>query len=151
MSATNSFENGLLQLIFNNTALEVHSASGGSLQGSGNIGLFYFALFTSSPGEVGSIAAEATYGGYIRVGQASQDTDQRTSVFYPVANGQVINGVDILFPECVSGSQTITHWALCSGASGANILIYGALSSPILIASQVQPRIPAGSMIISLD
>ncbi|MCX6010203.1 MAG: hypothetical protein NTW48_09295, partial [Chloroflexi bacterium] len=62
MSATNTFETDLLNLIFQKTLPSYL----GTLSGTGDAS-FYLALFTADPTESGTLTNEAAYGSYARV------------------------------------------------------------------------------------
>jgi len=70
MSKSNTFENNLLLLIFNNTNIaNIGDATG--LRGSTAAGSLYWALHTADPGEAGSaITSETAYTNYARVAAA---------------------------------------------------------------------------------
>jgi len=66
MSKGNTFENDLLQLLFNNVDIaDIGDASG--IQNSAAAGSLYVALHTGDPGEAGTAATnESAYGSYAR-------------------------------------------------------------------------------------
>ena len=67
---SNSSENNLMLLVFNNTAWANVGNAGGLLPSS-VAGSFYISLHTADPGETGSqTTSEANYTGYARVGVA---------------------------------------------------------------------------------
>ncbi len=59
MSKSNTFENDLLALIFNNTDIADIGDAGG-LQNSAAAGSLYVALHTSDPGEAGNATTNET-------------------------------------------------------------------------------------------
>ena len=66
MSKSNTFENDLLQLIFNNVDIADIGDAGG-LQNSATAGSLYLALHTADPGEAGNATtSESAYGSYAR-------------------------------------------------------------------------------------
>lgn len=143
MSKSNTFENDLLQLIFNavtiaNIAINATSSPLTSL---------YVALHTADPGEAGvQNTSEATYGAYARVAVL------RTSGGWTVASNLVSNAADIIFPESTSGTNTLTHFSVGVASSGATKILYkGALNSPVIVTTGIQPRIPAGELDITED
>ena len=70
MSKSNTFENDILQLIFNNVDIADIGDAGG-LQNSATAGSLYVALHTSDPGEAGNAATnESAYTSYARVAVA---------------------------------------------------------------------------------
>lgn len=115
MSKGNTFENDLLKLIFNATAIAnlADNAVGSPLAS------LFVALHTADPGEAGDQTnSEATYTGYARV------TTARTTGGWTVANNQVINAVTITFPNCTAGTSTVTHWSIGVAASGPSKILY---------------------------
>lgn len=105
----------------------------------------YLALFTADPGEVGSVANEATYTGYARVAltKASAWTD----------SGSTFNNAALIqFGACTSGTSAITHFAVVDTASGAaNMMISGALAATLNVSAGIQPQFSAGSLSVSAD
>lgn len=146
MSKSNSFENDLLLLLFNNTnAALVGDATG--LRGSSVAGNLYLSLHTSDPGEAGTQATnEANYGGYVR------QAIPRSGSGFTVAGNAVSNAAAITFPPATSGSQTVQFWGLGTDPSGAGKLLYkGALTPTIPVAAPVSVNIPAGDLDITED
>ena len=67
MSKSNTFENDLLKLIFNNVDIADIGDAGG-LQNSAAAGSLYVALHTADPGEAGNATTnETAYTNYARV------------------------------------------------------------------------------------
>lgn len=147
MSKSNTFENELLLLIFNNTDI-ANIGDAGGLQNSVTTGSLYVALHTADPGEAGTATtAEATYTGYARVGLA------RTGAGWTVTGNNVTNSVDIVFGTASGGTpETITHWSICKESSGASVILYkGSLSSSLVVNNNIAPRIIAGALNVNED
>jgi hypothetical protein len=137
MGMSNTFENDLALLIFNNTNIaDIGDATG--LRGSSTAGNLWLALYTSDPGEAGTATTnETAYIGYLRVALVRSDSG------WTVTGNSVSPVADVDFGEC-SGSpgDAITHMGLVNTSSGAGkLLMSGALSSPITVATGVIPRI----------
>ena len=146
MSATNVFENGLLSLIFENANYaNVGDATG--LRGSSTAGVFYVSLHTANPNETGSqTTSEATYTSYARV------TVARSGAGWTVTANQAVNAALVQFPQCTSGSETATHFAVGTASSGTGKVLYkGALSASLAISSGIQPQFAAGDIDITED
>jgi hypothetical protein len=146
MSKSNSWENSLLLLLFNNTNVaNVGDATG--LRGSSTAGSLYIGLHTADPGEAGDqTTSEATYTSYARVAVA------RTSGGWTITGNGVENAATITFPMATGGSNTITHWSIGTAASGAGVLLYkGAFTSSLAVSTNVTPEITAGSLDITED
>lgn len=131
MSASNSFENDILLLLFNNTNIaNIGDATG--VRGSTVVGSLFVALHTADPGEAGTQATnETTYTGYARVAVARSGAAWTISGTAPT---QVANAAIITFGTSTVGTPTITHFSVGYETSGATkILVSGALNSSQVI------------------
>lgn len=128
MSMSNTFENELALLIFNNTnAAGIGDATG--LRGSSTAGSFYVSAHTANPGETGTQAtSEVTYTGNARTAVA------RSGSGFTVSGNNITNAAAITLGACTAGTDTITHWGLGDDSSGAGKLRY---YGPIIAASAV--------------
>jgi len=146
MSKSNTFENDLLQLIFNNVDIaDIGDASG--LQNSATAGSLYVALHTADPGEAGTAAtSESAYGSYARQAVA------RSAGGWTVSTNTASNTSLIQFPECTSGSETITHVSITTAVSGSSKILYsGALTASRSVSSGIQPQFAASALVVSED
>jgi hypothetical protein len=141
MSKGNTFENDLLKLIFNATAI----ADLAENDSSSPLTSLYVSLHTADPGEAGDqTTSEATYGSYARVAVA------RSGVGWTVTGNAVTNAALVQFPQCSSGSNDITHVAVGTAASGTGKVLYkGALTATLAVSSGIQPQFAAGALDIS--
>lgn len=142
MSKSNTFENDLLLLLFNNTNIaNVGDATG--LRGSSAAGNFYLALHTADPGEAGDqTTSEVAYTSYARKSVA------RTGTEFTVTGNAVALANNHDFPAGTGGSGTATHWSIGTAASGTGKILYkGALSPSIVCGTGVTPRINAGTLV----
>lgn len=139
MSKGNTFENDLLKLIFNGTSI----ANIADNAASSPLTQLYISLHTADPGEAGDQTSnEATYTGYDRVSVV------RTSGGWTVTNNSVSPVSDIVFPEASAGTETITHVAVGTAASGAGKILYkGVLTPNINVTTGVTPRVTSDSTI----
>ena len=146
MSKSNTFENDLLALIFNNTDIADIGDAGG-LQNSATAGSLYIALHTADPGEAGTATtSESAYGSYARQAVA------RSGAGWTVTANEAENAALIQFPECSSGSETISHVSITTAVSGASKILYsGALSASRSVSSGIQPQFAAGALVVSED
>jgi hypothetical protein len=146
MSKSNTFENDLLLLIFNNTDIADIGDAGG-LQNSATAGSLYLALHTGDPGEAGTATTnEAAYGSYARVAIA------RSGAGWTVASNTATNAALAQFPECTSGSETITYVSITTASSGASKILYsGALTASRAISSGIQPQFAASALTVTED
>lgn len=141
MSKSNTWENELLLLVFNNTtAALIGDATG--IVGSTVPGSLYVSLHTGDPGEAGTQATnECAYTSYARVAVA------RSGVGWTVAGNAVTNAALVQFPQCTGGSETATYFAIGTASGGAVKYLYsGALSASLAISSGIQPQFAAGEI-----
>jgi len=146
MSKSNTFENDLLQLIFNNVDIaDIGDAAG--IQNSATAGSLYLALHTADPGEAGNATTnECAYTSYARVAVA------RTVGGWTVATNTATNAALAQFPECTGGSETITHVSITVAASGASKILYsGALTASRSVSSGIQPQFAASALVVTED
>lgn len=133
MSKGNTFENDLLKLIFNATAI----ANIADNAGSSPLTNLYVSLHTADPGEAGDQTTnECAYTSYARVAVA------RTSGGWTVTANSVSPAANITFPSATGGSETATHAGVGTDSSGAGKLLYkGSLSEGIVIVAGVTPQL----------
>jgi hypothetical protein len=140
MSKGNTFENDVLKLIFNATAI-ANIADNASASPLTNL---YVSLHTADPGEAGDQTTnETAYTGYARVAVA------RTSGGWTVTTNSVSPAANIDFGQCTaSAGAAITHVAIGTASSSTGKILYsGALSPNITMAVGVTPRITTSSTI----
>ncbi len=140
MSKSDTFENDLLKLIFNGSAI-ANLADNAATSPLGNL---YVSLHTGDPGEAGNQStSEISYTGYSRVAVA------RTSGGWVVTANSVSPGAPVEFGEMTGGTGgTATYAAIGTAATGTGKILYsGALSPTIAVALGVIPRIKTTSTI----
>jgi len=139
MSKSNAFENSLLKLIFNATAI----ANLADNAASSPLTSLYVSLHTADPGEAGDQStSEATYTGYARVAVL------RTSGGWTVTNNSVSPVANIDFANCTAGTNTITYFGVGTASTGAGVLYYsGTVTPSISVSSGVTPRLTTASTI----
>lgn len=146
MSKGNTFENDLLQLLFNNVDIaDIGDASG--IQNSATAGSLYVALHTADPGEAGTAATnETAYTNYARVAVA------RTVGGWTVSGATATNAAQITFPQCGASGNTITHVSITTALSGTSKILYsGALNSSLAVALNITPLFAASGLTITED
>lgn len=147
MSKSNSFENSLLLLLFNNVDIEnIGDAAG--LQNSAVAGNFYVALHTADPGEAGNQTTnECSYTSYDRVAIA------RSGAGWTVSGNTSVNAALAQFPECTGGSETITYVSIGTSAyPTAGVILYsGALTASRSVSSGIQPQFAASALTVTED
>ena len=144
MSASNSLENGILELLFKNTTFaNVGDATG--LVGSSTAGSLYVSLHTSDPGEAGAQNTnETSYSNYARVAVA------RSGSGWTVSGNAATNAAAITFPQCGASGATITHFGIGTASSGAGILLFKGTCS-LVVSTSVTPSFSAGELDITCD
>lgn len=136
MSFGNATETDILAKLFKNTALPFDAITN-----------LYLSLHTADPGEGGSqTTSEATFTSYDRVAV------ERSATGWTVSGATVQNAALVQFLTCTGGSNTITHIAIGTLASGAGqIILKGALASALSVSNGIQPQFPAGALVFTLD
>jgi len=140
MSKGNTFENDLLKLIFNATAI----ANIADNAATSPLTSLYLSLHTADPGEAGDqTTSETAYTGYARVAVT------RSGAGWTVTGNSVSPAANVDFGECTaSPGGAITHAAVGTASSGAGKLLYsGALTPNITTAIGVIPRVKTTSTI----
>lgn len=106
----------------------------------------WIALHTADPGEAGTATtSEATYTSYARVAvtKATGWTD---------GGATFSNAALVQFPQCTGGSNAITHFSVVTTSSGAGqILVSGALSATLNVATGIQPQFAIGDLDVTAD
>jgi hypothetical protein len=133
MSKGDTFENDLLRLIFNATAI----ANMADNAATSPLTQLFVSLHTADVGEAGSQTTnEVAYTGYARVGV------NRNSGGWTVTANSVSPAANIDFGACTAGTATATHWAVGTASTGTGKVLYkGAISPTISISSGVTPRL----------
>ena len=136
---SNTFENDLLLLIFNATAI----ANIADNAASAPLTDLFVALHTADPGETGvQNTSEAAYGAYAR------ETVTRGGGGWTVLANSVSPVANIDFTEASSGTETETDFSVGVASSGATkILYFGAISPTIAVVTGVTPRLTTATAI----
>lgn len=139
MSKGNTFENDLLKLIFNATAI-ANLADNAASSPLTNIAV---GLHTADPGEAGSqTTSEAAYTSYARAAVA------RTTGGWTVTANSVSPVANIDFAAATGGSETETFFHAGTAASSTGKLLYsGAISPTIAVSTGVTPRLTTATAI----
>jgi hypothetical protein len=143
MSLGNTFENDLMKLITNATAI----ANIADNAASSPLTNLQVSLHTADPGEAGDqTTSEATYTGYARVAVA------RTSGGWTVSNNAATNAAAVTFGACTAGSSTVTYAVIGTASSGAGkILFSGALTASLAVTAGITPSFAIGALSASVD
>jgi len=139
MSKGNTFENDLLKLIFNATAI-ANIADNAASSPLTNI---QYGLHTADPGETGDqTTSESAYTSYARVAVA------RTTGGHTVTANSVSPVANIDFPAGTGGSGTITHFHAGTASSSTGKVLYkGTVTPNIVSGSGVTPRLTTATAI----
>ena len=140
MSKGNTFENDLLKLIFNATAI-ANIADNAATSPLTNL---YVSLHTADPGEAGDqTTSEISYTGYARIAVA------RTSGGWTITANSVSPNANIEFGAMTGGAGgTVTHVGIGTASSGAGKLLYsGAVSPTLSITTGSTPRLTTSTTI----
>lgn len=148
MSKSNTFENDLLLLVFNNTNIALVGDATG-LRGSSAVGNLYLSLHTTpGPDEAGDQTTnEVSTGAY---GQYARQAVPRSAGGFTVSGNQVTLTANVDFPQMTSGTggAVATHFAIGTSASGAGKVLYkGTISPTITINNGTIPRLTTGTTV----
>jgi hypothetical protein len=139
MSKGDTFENDLLKLIFQATAIAniADNASASPLTS------LYLSLHTADVGETGTgTTNEAAYTSYAREAVA------RTSGGFTVTGSSCTLTANVDFTQATGGSETETHFAVSVASSGASkVLYYGTVTPNIVVSSGTIPRLTTATEI----
>lgn len=146
MSKSNSWENGQLLLLFNNTNFALVGDATG-LRGSTTAGSLYVSLHTADPGEAGAQnTSESGYTSYARVAVA------RTSGGWTITTNQVQNAAAVTFPQCTGSTSTVTYFGIGTDSTGAGALLYsGALTASLAVSNLITPSFAINQITVTED
>lgn len=139
MSKGNTFENDLVKLIFQATAI----ANIADNAASSPLTNLYVSLHTADPGETGDQTTnETTYTSYARVAVA------RSGSGFTVTNNSVSPAANVDFPACTGGTATITHFGIGTASSSTGKLLYkGSVFPSISVSTGVTPRLTTSTAV----
>jgi hypothetical protein len=144
MSATNSFEAGVIALIFNGTTIANIADNAASSPATA----LYVSLHTADPGEAGDQStSEAAYNGYARI------SVNRNSGGWTCSGSQASNTNQLTFGQATGGTiSDITHVGLGLASSGTGTLLGSLqLQNPIVMAVGGTPIFSAGQLTFTAD
>ena len=130
----NTFENDILKLIFNATAISLIADNTATTP----LTNLYVSLHTDDPGETGDqTTSEISYTGYARVAVA------RTTGGWTVTNNSVSPVAAITFAASTGGTGgTVTHAVVGTAASSTGKILYmGTVTPNIVVSSGVTPSL----------
>lgn len=103
---------------------------------------WYVALYTATPNDAGG-GTEVSTGGYTR---KSVSFAAASSPGGTIANSDVVN-----FTASGASFGTVSHLGIFDSASGGNLLVYGALATPLEVLDGDALEFGIGNLIITLD
>jgi len=137
-----AFENSLMLLLFNNTAI-ANIGDAGGLGASAAAGSTQLALSTAALSDADTLltATEVAYTGYARPTQA------RSNVGWTVAGAVASNAALIQFGNMTAGGpDTVTHLGLGFISSGDVLRLWVALTASLVINNGVNPQFAIGAL-----
>ena len=140
MAKGSTFDNDLLKLIFNGTAI----ANIADNAGTSPLTSVYISLHTSDPTASGNQSSnEVSYTGYQRVAVS------RSTSGWTVSGNAVNPASSIQFPISTGGTGgTVTNFAVGTLQSGAGKILYtGTVSPTITVATNVTPILTTASSV----
>lgn len=136
---SDTWENNILQLILNATAISQYADNAASSASTE----VWVALHTADPGDTGTLGTnEASYTGYTRIAVA------RTTGGWVISSGSASPVAAVTFPQATSTStSTITHASIgvTSATTDGTIIASGTVSPNINISQNVTPSLTTGS------
>jgi len=149
MSKSNTWESDLLLLVFNNTTASLIGDATG-IVGSTVAGSIYVSLHTADPGETGDQTTnETAYTNYVRVGKARSGAGWTISATAPT---QAANAAAVTFAQCGASGATITYVGAGTDSSSTGKLLYsGALTSSLIVSTNITPSFAIGALVFTED
>jgi hypothetical protein len=150
MSKSSSFENSLLLLLFNNTAIaNIGDATG--VPAAATAGNLYIRLYTSAVTvDDDTTGTECAYTGYVQYGVAVP----RSGAGWTVAANNASNAAAITFGACTAGSETVRYFAIWKtnvDGTAANRVYWGQLTSDLAVSSGITPEFAIGALDVNED
>lgn len=148
--ASDTFENELMKLLFQNLAIaNIGDAAG--IQPSVAAGNLYLRLCTDAvAASDAQIGTECAYTGYVAGGVAVE----RSASGWTIAANQVKNTAEVAFGACTAGSENIRYievWRNNAGNTEADRIAWGQLNSDVAVANGVTPKFAAEAITFTFD
>lgn len=134
---SSTFDNDLLKLIFNGTAI----ANIADNAASSPLTSLYLSLHTADPGAGGNQnGSEAAYTSYSRLPVA------RTSGGFTVSGATATLTAAVIFPAATGGSETETWAAVGTASTGPGKILYrGPITPNLTVSNGVSPQLTTGT------
>ena len=140
-----TFDNSLLQLIFQNSASSAPiNALGSGLGAAATAGNLYISLHTADPTASGNQStSEISYTGYARQAVA------RSSAGFTITGNVVNPASTIAFGAMTVGTGgTVTNWAIGTASSGTGYILYtGTVTPNMSVVTGVTPQLTTASSV----
>jgi len=150
MSKGNAFENQLLLLLFNNTAIANIGDAGGLLP-SVAPGSFWVRLYTDAVVvDDATIGTETSYTGYVAFGVAVA----RSAGGWTVAGNNASNTAAITFGACTVGTPNLRYFAIFrdgATATDAFRVYWGQLTADLAVSPGITPEFAIGALDVNED
>lgn len=137
------FENDILKLIFNATAIANIADNAAS---SPNTNLF-ISLHTADPTDAGlQTANEANYTGYARVAVPRTTGGWTVATVAGVTTAKPV--AVITFPAATGGASTVTHFAIGTALSGGGKVLYAGTCTPVItVTDGITPQLTTNTTV----
>lgn len=131
MSASDEYETKILQSWFGKVTSTIPND-------------YFFATYKGTPGD-GTVPAEPTGGSYARASIPNGTAN------WTVSGSQASNASAIRMATASADWGTIYGWGLHAGTSGGTPVVYGTLTTPVVIVSGQAPIVPTNALVINCD
>jgi len=150
MSKGNAFENQLLLLLFNNTAI-ANIGDAGGIRDSVTPGSFWVRLYTDAVVvDDATIGTETSYTGYVAFGVAVA----RSAGGWTVAGNNASNTAAITFGACTVGTPNLRYFAIFrdgATATDAFRVYWGQLTADLAVSPGITPEFAIGALDVNED
>ncbi len=105
---------------------------------------YYFCLLkvAALPSDTGTTITEVAYTNYVRLLKAS-------AAMSAVAAQTISNAATFTWATCGAAGDTAVGFAVCDAAALGNLLYYGLLAAPLIIATGDPPTVDAAALTVT--
>jgi hypothetical protein len=140
MAFSTTFRSSIASLIFTATAI----ANVADNAASSPITNIQIALHTADATSGNQTTSETGYGAYTRQAVA------RTTAGWTDTAGVVTNDAAINFPQCSSGTSTITHFSCGTAASGTGSVIVCGTTNSLAVSTGITPSFAISGLTVTV-
>lgn len=152
MSATDQFEEDVLQHFFENATLpNMGDATGcGASSSAGSVDLsLHDAAIDDTTTDQRTNEVDVAGGDYA---QYTRITDGRDDPSWTISNGSLVNADALQFPQMTSGNNvTVTYFGLSFYATSHFLQVWGQFSSGLAVSAGIRPEWAAGDFGITFN